>query len=123
MKLWTARICNADAAVRMGVPVVNITVKSGEKAFAPTWDMVGKVKDINHPYDADCYTEDYIDLMECSMLENAEQWDDLLAMDEVAIACYCHEKVFCHRHLLKDILFKEAMDRGIDFNYMGEVQP
>lgn len=103
----------------LDIPMVDTTVKSGAKFLAPMWHMV-----LEHKagiLSNDGYTELFYELMEKSQVDNPEQWDALLAMDEVAIACYCPDGAFCHRRLLVGILGDLCDKRDIPFAYLGEL--
>lgn len=83
---------------------LDTTVKSGDKTFAPTWEMVmghkqGKISDEE-------YVQKYYDMMRDSYQENRHRWDETLSMEEVILACYCRPDSFCHRYLLKEMLVK-----------------
>jgi len=106
MKVWTGRVGYA------GSDGLDVTVKSGNKAFAPTWDMVmghkrGQMSDSE-------YVERYYTLMRRSYREQRQTWDWLLSQDEVTLLCYCAKGKFCHRTLLAEILVK------LGAQYMGE---
>lgn len=81
--------------------LLDTTAKSGDKTFAPTWDMVMGSKNgiITH----DQYRERYWDMMKDSVLNNEARWREVMDMDSVALACYCPSGKFCHRHELRDI--------------------
>lgn len=108
VEIWTAHI-NIDDPDRL-----NTTVKSGEKTFAPTWDMVmGHKRRILSDEE---YTKKYIELMRKSLKENPQRWQEVLSMKRVVLVCYCQEGKFCHRILLAKILQK------CGGKYMGEIQ-
>lgn len=93
---------------------LDITVKSGDKAFAPTWKIVmsskqGRITDEE-------YTRQYTELMRQSYKVNRQRWDEVLNLDEVILACYCKADSFCHRYLLKDMLVKCGAE------YVGEIR-
>lgn len=90
----------------------DITVKTGDRAFSPVWDMVMKHK--SGEYSDEQYTDLYLKRMRYSFKKYAEKWTDLLSKDEITLVCFCAPNKFCHRYLLADILVKcGAM-------YMGE---
>ena len=91
---------------------LDITVKSGEPAFAPTWEMVMDFK--NGYTTPQQYTEIYKNRMRSSYLVYREKWDELLSRDEVVLVCYCPKGQFCHRHILAKILVK------LGAQYLGE---
>jgi uncharacterized protein YeaO (DUF488 family) len=81
---------------------LDITVKSGDHTFAPTWEMVMGVK--QRRITEDEYTRAYYERMRESYRQNRRRWDEILRMDEVILACYCRADAFCHRYLLGDML-------------------
>ena len=83
---------------------LDITVRSGNKAFAPTWDIVmahkaGRITDKQ-------YILQYYQMMRHSYRASRKDWDTVLAMDEVILACYCHASKFCHRHVLAQMFVR-----------------
>ncbi len=92
---------------------LDITVKTGNKAFAPTWDMVNGFK--QGLLSEDDYTREYYRLMRDSYRKNRHEWDKVLTMDEVVLVCFCGKNSFCHRRLLADILAK------LGGQYEGEI--
>lgn len=93
---------------------LDITVKSGRKEFAPTWDMV-----MGHKSDA-LSDEDYIvmykQLMNQSYKNNRKVWKELLNRDSVTLVCYCAKGKFCHR-----VVLAEMMAKAFGCEYVGEV--
>jgi uncharacterized protein YeaO (DUF488 family) len=110
IQISVARKLNLFADLRF----LDITVKSGDKAFAPTWKMVMTSKD--HNISDEEYTEQYTQLMRESYRQNRKRWDEVLSMDHVILACYCKADSFCHRYLLKDMLVKAGAA------YIGEIK-
>jgi len=92
---------------------LDITVKSGNKAFAPTWEMVMKTK--KGKMSIEEYTHRYTELMRKSYRENRSEWDKLLACEKVVLVCFCPPGAFCHRVLLAQMLEK------LGAKYMGEI--
>ncbi len=92
---------------------LDITVKLGDKAFAPTWDMVRAYKSGRITQKE--YTEMYYALMRRSYRNNRQRWDEVLAMDKVVLVCFCRAGDFCHRLLLAQIFQKVAAE------YCGEI--
>lgn len=88
----------------LGPNRLDISVKSGYKAFAPTWGMVHGLK--NGGLKKDTYAEQYRQLMHQSHVQNTDAWVDLLTRDEVVLCCYCSPGKFCHRRILAGILEK-----------------
>ena len=83
---------------------LDITVRSGNKSIAPTWDMVNHYKqgDITE----EKYTKQYINMMRKSFQKNKKRWLDLLKEDRVVLQYFCHTEWFCHRFTLAEILKK-----------------
>lgn len=82
----------------------DITVKSGEQAFAPTWEMVLGYK--KGTVSEDAYTGAYQAKMGLSYIVKSTKpkWDALLKRDRVVLVCFCKAGDFCHRVLLAKML-------------------
>lgn len=98
---------------------LDITVKSGDKTFAPTWDMLREYKAGNMPVEE--YKFRYQRLMRDSWHKNKKVWLALANCPEITIACYCKSGEFCHRLCLRDMLEAVCKAQGIEFEYMGEI--
>jgi uncharacterized protein YeaO (DUF488 family) len=98
MKLYTAQYRYS------GESRTDITVKSGWKPFAPTWDMVMGYK--AGTLSQEQYTEQYIKLMDKSREDFYRHWCSLLMRKEVTLVCFCKKGDFCHRVLLAEYLQK-----------------
>lgn len=97
---------------------IDTTIKSGNKLFSPTWEMVNDVK--SNKITPDEYTKLYYQMMRISYRQHQTEWDKLFTHHKNTpriLACYCKPYTFCHRHLLKDILMK-CYDRSY---CMGEI--
>lgn len=92
---------------------LDITVKSGDKTFAPTWDMVMGHK--NGVISDEEYTQKYIELMRKSLKNNRSRWLEVMNMEKVVFCCYCKKGKFCHRILLAKMFEKNGA------NYVGEL--
>lgn len=119
MKVYTIQISKWRKAEKLGIPMKDITVKSGDKLFAPTWDFLMKHKQDKNDQD---YIDKFIPLMRESYKNDKQQWLDLCNKEEVALACYCKAGDFCHRHLLVDILEKVCEANNIEFERKGEIE-
>lgn len=98
----------------LSLPIVDVTVKSGIKAFAPTWDIVMGVK--QGKITQQQYTERYLNLMRRSYKANPVEWSMLVESTiPFLIGCYCNPDDFCHRFILADILQK------LGGSYRGEI--
>lgn len=119
MRLYTIQMARWRSAAMFGIQVLDTTVKSGDKVFAPTWDMVNDVK--SGTISEGAYTELYLRMMRNSYRHNKKRWLEVLNMEAVALACYCPSGCFCHRHLLADMLCKCAAKHNIPLDFRGEL--
>lgn len=99
----------------LGPDKLDITVKSGDRAFAPTWGMVHGLK--HRLLKQETYTHQYKQLMEDSLRKNVTAWSNLFSRESVVLCCYCPPGKFCHRRILAGIL--ERMGCQI----IGEITP
>ena len=119
MKLYTIQVQRWRRAKELDIPFEDVTVKSGNKLFAPTWPLLAKYK--SKLITEEEYTESFYALMRDSLRNHPDEWDRLLSHETLAIGCYCPSGEFCHRYLLRDIFQKVAEARGIPFTYLGEL--
>lgn len=119
MKLYTIQIAQWRKAKTLGIPVLDTTVKSGDKCFAPVWEMVSQFK--SGVLTEAQYRTLYHEQMMKSIKTNPGRWGEVLRMDVVAIGCYCSAGKFCHRHLLAEILNRLCLHNGVDFALLGEI--
>lgn len=120
MELFTIQIAKWRIAKRLNITHLDTTVKSGDKVFAPAWNMVigHKARSITDEQ----YTSEYISMMRLSYQNNTSRWLEVATMDRVALACYCPANCFCHRLLLVDLFEKVCQKHAIPFKYSGEIQ-
>lgn len=118
MNLYTCQISSWRKAKKLGVPFLDVTVKSGDKHFAPTWDFLMKYKEDKNE---DAYIAKFIPLMRDNYSKNTQYWLNVLTQDSLAIGCYCAKDKFCHRKLLVDIFQKVCKHHNIPFEYKGEL--
>lgn len=85
---------------------LDITAKSGDRVFSPTWDMVKYFKAERLSWES--YEAMYHHRMRNSYKENRARWNEVLAMDEVVLVCHCKTDKYCHRRLLAKYLGKCA---------------
>ena len=119
MELFTIQLSQWRIAKQLAIPLLDTTVKTGEKTFSPTWNLVTRIK--AGAIDENAYRAEYFDIMRQSYVKNTLRWHEVVTMDKVAIACYCPPNCFCHRHLLKEIFEKVCMRQGLPFLYSGEL--
>jgi hypothetical protein len=100
--------------------MLDTTVKSGNRIFAPTWDMVIQHK--NGVLTDAGYMEQFRKMMQASLKSNPTAWHDVAIMPKVALACYCYAGCFCHRYLLVYYFQSYCLHHKIPFRYLGEIQ-
>jgi uncharacterized protein YeaO (DUF488 family) len=105
MEVWTARISTKDP------DRLDISRKSGEKAFAPSWAILGPAlqrRRAGIPQTEEewkDYAALYLREMSISKRQNPDTWAALLARPRVVLVCYCSgDPKRCHRHILALIL-------------------
>ncbi len=116
MKLWTAQY-------RYPGPYrLDITVKGNDplgKIFAPTWDLVMTHKKESTMYNRAVADKNYIEvfhnLMIASLDSDTDLWNEVLALENVVIVCFCPYKAFCHRTLVAKYLVRMGAE------YVGEI--
>ncbi len=115
LKIYTVQIAVAG---KLGLTkdhrYLDITVRSGDRIFAPTWKMVMGVKQSRMSEEE--YTHEYSEMMRVSYQDNSQRWDEILNMEEVILSCYCRADLFCHRYLLKDMMVKFGGE------YVGDIR-
>lgn len=97
---------------------LDITVKSGDRVFAPTWEMVRSFQ--RGTMTQEQYTEAYVTLMRSSWKASNGRWREVLAMGVVTLCCCCPPLQFCHRWVLGRILVRVCEHLGISVEYCGE---
>lgn len=97
---------------------LDITVKSGDKTFAPTWEMVnGLHRGTLAPTQ---YVEQYHKMMQRSWVNNKSRWIEVINSGSVTLCCYCAPGTFCHRYLLQEMLGAAAQYCNVTVIYEGE---
>lgn len=112
LKVWTANIHKISRANK---DRYDITVKTGDKTFSPSWKMLKAIK--GGEMSKEEYKKQYVELMKESLKSNPEQWKNLILREKVILVCYCPSGVFCHRVLLAKMLEKSNVAK-----YMGELE-
>lgn len=105
LSVHTSRITYA------GPDRLDVTRKSGDPTFAPSWAILGPMLDArrmgpSYVWLWPQYVEDYTREMRTSYRLNRPAWDALLAHSEVTLVCYCVDPLHCHRTVLAGILGK-----------------
>lgn len=118
MILYTCSLSKWRVAKERGIPLFDVTIKSGDKHLAPDWDFLMDYKKFK---DEDAYRVKFVAKMRDSYMENKLHWLGYCYMKEVVFACYCPEGCFCHRHLLVEMFDKVCKKNKIRFTRGGEL--
>ena len=120
MKLYTISMSQWRKAKALDIELVDITVKSGIKSFAPEKSLVWAYK--NGEVSEERYTELYVERVLHELTVSPSVFQTLLDKDHsIAVACYCKAGVFCHRHIFVKLLSDIAEDNGYDIEHCGEI--
>lgn len=119
MRVWTIQMAKWRMLRLTEVHLIDITVKSGIKALAPSWDLLQRYR-ADPASMEETYRKEFAELMVQSQLQHPDVWDDLLKMDSIALACYCKAGKFCHRHLVADLLVEWGASKNVEVKLMGE---
>lgn len=101
-----------------GIQLVDVTLKSGNRAFSPDVNLLrdyksGVINDVE-------YTERFDKLMLESLIVNRPEWLGLLTKGRIALACYCGKEHFCHRNLLSGYIKDLGVSMNVTVNLKGE---
>lgn len=113
LHLYTAQIGKYK-----GPDAYDITVKSGDLNFAPTWDIVQAWKAGEISWET--YSQRYRKLMLRSYKRNQGAWREILGKGVLTLLCYCRADDHCHRYLLADFLIKLGEKIGVNVINEGE---
>lgn len=113
LHLYTAQIGKYK-----GPDAYDVTVKSGDINFAPTWDIVQAWKAGEISWDT--YSQRYRELMLQSYKRNQKAWHEILEQGVLTLLCYCRADNHCHRYLLADFLIKLGDKIGVTVINEGE---
>lgn len=111
-------IYTAQVGKYKGPDAYDVTVKSGDINFAPTWDMVQEWKAGEIRWET--YSQRYRELMLQSYKRNQKAWQELLGKGVLTLLCYCRANYNCHRYLLADFLIKLGEKHGVNVINEGE---
>lgn len=121
IEIWTLQMSRHRLAVAAGIKPLNITVKSGIQAFAPSWKALMAYK--NKELTPDEYTVIYTEKMRQSKIDNPRYWYHLNHYPKVALMCYCADGDYCHRHLFAEEMKENLETRGYTVILHGELRP
>lgn len=106
LKIWTSTYDYK------GKDKFDISVKLGNLAFSPTYDLDRNLK--TEEYIFDKFKDLFTKRMRYSYKKYDKQWLDLLSKSEVTLVCNCKHEKQCHKYILANILVKCGA------TYMGE---
>lgn len=119
MEVYTYQIGKTPDMGSSTIVQCDITVKSGDKTFAPTWELLSAYKDGSITKEQ--YTESFMKLMRERYRKVPHEFAALAEYECIAFGCYCKPNDFCHRYLVVDIFYNYCYSKGIDFHYSGEL--
>ncbi len=117
--IWTIQIAKWRVAKAQEIFFLDITAKSGHKAFAPHFrDVLAFKQGLVSEED---YTKLYLDRMYASQDTNWKAWRSLKNHPRIAFGCYCRAGTFCHRHLFTDLATTYLEQSGYEVVQEGEL--
>lgn len=119
--IWTIQIGRWRYARDMNIPLVDITVKSGIQAFAPTWENLSAYR--AGTMDKREYAQRYYEKVLEGFKTDQREWAALEVRRNMAFACYCKSGDFCHRHLFAPLYIAYLQSLGRRVQFMGEMEP
>lgn len=119
ISIYTAQMSQWRLLKKMGVTLLDVTIKTGVKAFAPRWEDLMAYK--NKEMGEEEYTRIYLARMKKSKQLFPEAWNALKDNPSIGVMCYCKPNQFCHRHLFKQLAKDYLEEEGITVELKGEV--
>jgi hypothetical protein len=80
---YTYSISNWRLVDRLRIQMLDVTVKSGDPTFAPSWEIVLDVR--SGRLSESKYTEMYTEIMRESLKQNPLKWNLVASMDRTAL--------------------------------------
>ena len=119
LDIYTVQLAQWRTVKELGIPLIDVTAKSGNHVFAPYMNHVVDYK--AGLMSKEEYIKEYTMKMRYSLINNPNEWRALLNYYSIALACYCGPGEFCHRHLLTDFIGKYATNQGYLVTMKGEI--
>ena len=116
-QIWTARIHQHRKVRAAGIHFYDITAKSGDRDFAPTWENLMEYK--RGEMDMEEYGLRYLGKLD-QLPDSA--WEKIKEHKRVAFACYCAAGEFCHRHIFSNQVASRLAKQGFLIERMGEFE-
>jgi hypothetical protein len=101
--------------------IIDITAKSGIKAFAPEWENLMRYK--RGEMGIEEYSQVYLSKLIRNFEVDRHKWESITQEKTLAITCYCRPGEFCHRHLFTTLLGVYLKASGQKVTLMGELTP
>lgn len=120
-QIWTVQMSQWRLARDNDIQFMDITVKSGNQIFAPTWENLRAYKD--GLMSKQEYSKLYYDKVLSTVSTHAGEWQKLLSNKRLALACYCRAGEYCHRHLFAVLAVTYMQSVGRTVEFMGELLP
>lgn len=119
MQLFTIQMSAWREAKSRDIKMLDITVKSGIQAFAPSWENLraykqGRMDDVE-------YEEYYREKMKRSRERHDAVWRRFKDHSQLALACYCGVGQFCHRHIFAQLVSEYLQEQGLHAIVCGEI--
>jgi hypothetical protein len=114
------RIYTGEVGKYRGPHGLDVTARSGDPVFAPSWEIVMGSK--SRRITRERYIAEYERLLRGQFKANLGRVEEVLSQPSVVLLCYCDwRKEFCHRRHLATVLKRLADRVGIGAEIMGEV--
>ncbi|MGL5466586.1 MAG: DUF488 family protein, N3 subclade [Shewanella sp.] len=120
-QIWTIQMSQWRLARDNDIQFMDITVKSGNQVFAPTWDNLRAYQDGRMTKEE--YSSLYYNKVIASIKTHPQEWGQLLNHKKIALACYCRAGDFCHRHLFSVLAVSYIQSKRQKVEFMGELLP
>lgn len=117
--IWTIQLGQWRIPKELGIPMYDITVKSGDQDFSPTWSMLKALR--SGELTEQQYADKYNSSIEWVKENKPEVWAKFLSTKNMAIGCYCKPGAFCHRLLFVDHLVRYLCENGKEVVKKGEL--
>jgi ribA/ribD-fused uncharacterized protein len=119
-QIWTVQMARSKKIGEQNIVLLDTTVKTGIKEFAPNWNEVMRYKD--GYLSEEQYTVIYLAKMRDSLRDNPAIWKRWLTKEKrVAVTCFCKAGDFCHRHLFVPLMKTYLEENGHTVELMGEL--
>lgn len=105
----------------LNIPYYDITVKTGNKLFAPTWEDLIAYR--NGEISNEEYSRRYYAKVVPTIRTHPQEWNKMAEHKTFAFACFCKPGNFCHRYLFAMLYIDYLKSHGATVEFMGELWP